>query len=375
MGEYMGMNPKIKLTHPLLKIIAELELFKGRWSATTLLVPDRLNALKQVATIESIGSSTRIEGVKLSDSEIEKLLSGIRRQSFTSRDEEEVAGYAEVMNLVFASFADLALTENHIKQLHSILLKFSSKDQRHRGEYKKFSNNVEAFDSTGKSLGIVFTTTSPFNTPKEMAELVLWTNENLQAQEVHPLLVIAVFVVHFLAIHPFQDGNGRLSRVLTTLLLLRAGYSYVPYSSFERVIEANKTGYYLALRRAQETITDDDSKLGDWILFFLQSMKKQKDNLEEKLGKEELLAKLPELSSKIIAIVKDHGKATIGDLVTLTNQNRNTIKVHLRELVRLGHLTQFGKGKGTWYQQSGYSESNFSISATASVGRAESTFK
>jgi len=350
MGEDMGMKPKLVLSHQMLKIISELDEFKGRWSATTLLAPERLSSLKHVATIESIGSSTRIEGVKLTDSQIEELLGGVARQSFSTRDEEEVAGYAEAMNLVFSSSSELTLTENHIKQLHSTVLKFSNKDQRHRGEYKKFSNNVEAFDQKGKSVGVVFKTTSPFDTPKEMKALVAWTNENLKSDEFHPLLVIAVFVVYFLAIHPFQDGNGRLSRVLTTLLLLREGYGYVPYSSLEKVIEDNKDKYYLALRRAQGTIGKGDSKLADWILFFLQSMKKQKNNLEKKLGQEDLLGKLPEASSSILAIVKERGRATMSDLVTLTKQNRNTIKVHLRELVRQGHLSQFGKGKGTWYK-------------------------
>ena len=344
------MKPKLLLSHQMVKIISELDEFKGRWSATTLLAPDRLSSLKHVATIESIGSSTRIEGVKLSDSQIEALLGGVARQSFSSRDEEEVAGYAEAMNLVFSNFSELTLTENHIKQLHSTALKVSNKDQRHRGEYKKFTNNVEAFNQKGESVGVVFKTTSPFDTPKEMKALVSWTNENLKSDEFHPLLVIAVFVVYFLAIHPFQDGNGRLSRVLTTLLLLREGYGYVPYSSLERVIESNKDSYYLALRRAQGTIGKSDSKLGDWILFFLQSMKKQKNNLEKKLGQEDLLGKLPEASSSILAVVKDRGRATMSDLVTLTKQNRNTIKVHLRELVRQGHVTQFGKGKGTWYK-------------------------
>jgi Fic family protein len=350
MGKYLGMNPKIKLLHQYLKLISELDEFKGKWSATTLLAPDRLKNLKRIATIESIGSSTRIEGVKLSDSEIESLLSKIGRRSFASRDEEEVAGYAEAMDLIFSDFSELRLTENHLKQLHSVVLKFSHKDERHRGEYKKFPNNVEAFDPDGKSLGIVFETTPPFDTPQAMKTLIAWTNENTTSRRYHPLLVIAVFVVHFLAIHPFQDGNGRLSRVLTTLLLLRGGYSYAPYSSLERVIEANKESYYLALRRAQGTIGKNDSKLSEWILFFLKSMKKQKDELERKLGQEQLLELLPELSVRVLSIVKDRGRATMGDFVTLTQQSRNTIKVHLRELVRKGSLTQFGKGKGTWYK-------------------------
>ena len=262
-------EPVISITKDILRLVAEVDEFRGEWRALSNLAPDRLNALKKIAAIESVGSSTRIEGVKLTDREVEQLLSGLDTTSFRSRDEEEVAGYAEAMNLVFESFQEILVTENHIKQLHSILLKYSSKDIRHRGEYKKLPNHVEAFDHNGKSLGIIFETASPFETPMKMEALLQWTNHNLEAKELHPLLIIAVFVVHFLAIHPFQDGNGRLSRILTTLLLLQNGYSYVPYSSMESIVEQNKDNYYLALRKAQRTLDTDDSGLGNWLFFFL----------------------------------------------------------------------------------------------------------
>lgn len=344
------MEPKIQASHELVRLIAELDEFKGKWGATHLLAPDRLRHLRQVATIESIGSSTRIEGAKLNDSEIEKLLTGIKTYSFLSRDEEEVAGYAQAMELVFSSYREIPLSENHMKQLHTELLKFSHKDERHRGEYKKFPNHVAAFDSNGKSLGIIFETTAPFETTGKMAELVEWANKSLTDVRFHPLLVIGVFIVHFLAIHPFQDGNGRLSRILTTLLLLRAGYTYVPYSSLERVIEANKERYYLALRHAQGTLSTDDSMLNEWLLFFLQSMQKQKTELEKKIEKESLLTEFSPLSSQIVGFIKDRGRATIKEMVIVTKQNRNTIKAHLKNLVKSGHLSQHGKGKGTWYE-------------------------
>ena len=222
---------------------------------------DSARLLIKIATIESVGSSTRIEGVKLTDQEVEAFLAGLDTSSFRSRDEEEVAGYAEVMNLVFESYQEIQITESHIKQLHRVLLQYSSKDVRHRGEYKKHPNHVEAFDHNGKSLGVIFETTSPFETPMKMEALIKWTRTNLEAKELHPLLIIAIFIVHFLSIHPFQDGNGRLSRVLTTLLLIQNGYSYVPYSSLESIIEENKEGYYLALRKAQHTINKNDSGL------------------------------------------------------------------------------------------------------------------
>lgn len=239
----------LQITPEILGLITRIDEFKGAWRALGTLAPDRLSALRRVATIESIGSSTRIEGSRLTDRDIERLLSNLQINTFTTRDEQEVAGYAEVMDLVFASWQDIRLTENHIKQLHQQLLVHSDKDSRHRGHYKTSSNSVAAFDEAGNPLGVVFETASPFDTPRLMTELVDWFNEESAAERLHPLLLIGIWVVVLLEIHPFQDGNGRLSRVLTTLLLLQAGYAYVPYSSMESVIEQNKEGYYLALRQ------------------------------------------------------------------------------------------------------------------------------
>src|SRR4051794_23309299 len=193
----MTMKPQIRLTPNILNLIAELDEFKGKWAATHSLAPDRLAALKQVATIESVGSSTRIEGVKLTNQEIEDLLRGVKTYSFRSRDEQEVAGYAELMELIFSSYNEIVFDENHIKQFHRMLLKYSSKDERHRGEYKKFPNSVEAFDPTGNSIGIIFETTSPFDTPLKMRELVEWTVDQMQRRELHALLIISIFVVAF----------------------------------------------------------------------------------------------------------------------------------------------------------------------------------
>lgn len=344
------LSYKIELTPEILNIIAALDEFKGRWAATQVLAPDRLTALRHVATIESVGSSTRIEGVKLSNLEIEVLLRGIKTYSFRSRDEQEVGGYAELMETIFSSFKEIPLSENHIKQLHGMLLKYSSKDERHRGEYKKFVNSVEAFDGQGKSLGVIFETASPLHTPARMTALIDYTNTQLQKKELHVLLVIAVFVVVFLEIHPFQDGNGRLSRALTTLMLLQAGYSYVPYSSFERVIEENKDSYYLALRRAQTTLAKDQSGLGEWILFFLRSMQKQKNVLEKKLAIELVAASLAPLSAQIIELIKSRGPSSVAETVAATGANRNTIKLHFRTLVAEGYLQVVGVGRGVRYR-------------------------
>ncbi|MCP5197420.1 MAG: Fic family protein [Gammaproteobacteria bacterium] len=218
----------LQITPELFTLVAELDEFKGAWRALGTLAPERLKALRRIATLESIGSSTRIEGSKLTDREVERLLAHLQIRTFETRDEQEVAGYAEVMETVFQAWEDIPVTENHIRQLHRDLLRYSVKDERHRGEYKTLSNSVAAFDEEGRPVGIVFETATPFDTPRRMTELLAWVNEAREFGRLHPLLRVAVFIVVFLEIHPFQDGNGRLSRVFTTLLLLQAGYAYVP---------------------------------------------------------------------------------------------------------------------------------------------------
>ncbi|MEW8155263.1 MAG: Fic family protein, partial [Candidatus Thiodiazotropha endolucinida] len=298
----------LNITREVLSLVAELDEFKGAWRALGTLAPERLSALRHVATIESIGSSTRIEGSKLSDQEVDRLLRNIEIKKFDTRDEQEVAGYAEVMEMIFTHANDIDLTENHVKQLHRDLLVYSTKDERHRGEYKTNTNHVMAFDTEGKEIGILFETATPFDTPRLMTELVTWTREALEQKQLHPLLVIAVFTVVFLEIHPFQDGNGRLSRVLTSLLLLRSGYAYVPYSSLESVIEQTKEGYYMALRGTQGTIRTATPDWQPWVMYFLHAMQKQKARLETKIAREKiLLDKLPELSVQILELAKAHG--------------------------------------------------------------------
>ena len=196
----------------------------------------------------------------------------------------------------------------------------------------------------------MFETATPFDTPRLMSELVEWTKKTLEEDLLHPLLVTAIFTVVFLEIHPFQDGNGRISRILTTLLLLRCGYTYVPYSSLESVIEKTKESYYIALRRTQGTIRSDSPEWQPWIIYFLRSIQQQKKNLEKKIERERLVIdKLPELSVQILELAKEHGKITIAQVVTITSANRNTVKKHLQSLVSANHLEQHGAGKGTWY--------------------------
>ena len=347
---FMLRTDTIQITPEILNLIAGIDEFKGAWRALGALAPDRLSALRRVATIESIGSSTRIEGSKLSDREVEQLLSNPESPSFATRDEQEVAGYAELMERVLASWQDIPFTENHIKQLHQILLRYREKDGWHRGNYKTHSNSVAAFDENGTQIGIVFQTATPFDTPRLMTELVAWVAQARVAARLHPLLIIALFVVVFLEIHPFQDGNGRLSRMLTTLLLLQGGYAYAPYGSSESVIEQGKEAYYLALRQTQGTIRTESPNWQPWLVFFLRSLAEQAGRLENKVEREKMvLASLSELSLRIVEFAREHGRITIGKAIKLTGASRNTLKQHFRTLVERGTLNRHGSGRGVWY--------------------------
>ena len=231
------------------------------------------------------------------------------------------------------------------------MIQWTSKDERHRGEYKKHPNNVEAFDARGKSVGVIFETSSPFETPHKMQELVGWTNSVLDDESQHPLIVVAIFTMVFLAIHPFQDGNGRLSRILTSLLLLKAGYSYIPYSSMESVIEQNKESYYLSLRRTQATLDGAQIHWLPWLRFFLLSLKRQKDHLSVKLESHsgDSFKGLPQHAVEILEFLAIHERITTRQAADITAAPVPTTKSRLRKMVSDGLIEAYGKGRGAFY--------------------------
>ena len=340
----------LRITPEILSQIAEIDEFKGAWRAIGRIAPDRLINLRRVAKIESIGSSTRIDGASLNDRDVENLLADNQIGSFTTRDEQEVVGCAEVMETIFNAHDAMPLTENHIRLLHRELLAHSHRDEPHRGSYKTRPNHVQAYDADGMSLGVVFKTATPFDTPPRMTELIEWVAAREQDKALHPLLVTAIFVAVLLEIHPFQDGNGRLSRILTTLMLLRAGYAYVPYSSLESVIEQSKEGYYLSLRRTHGTIRSAEPDWNPWLEYFLRAMQSQKQRLERKMERERImLADMPELSVLILEIAREHGRVTVSEAAKASGTSRHTVKDHLKSLVAQGHLTLHGAGRGSWY--------------------------
>lgn len=333
----------------IVSLLLEIEEFKGSWKAYGNLAPARLREWQRIAAIESIGSSTRIEGARLSDAEVSRIMAGLSTKSFANRDEQEVAGYAFLMDEIHSSWEEMPPTENIIRQMHAMLMRFSDKDVRHRGAYKTVENNVAAFDGEGHRIGVVFETASAFETPRSMEELVEWLNLRLEDKTMPPLIVIGMFIAAFLAVHPFQDGNGRLSRALTTLLLLRTGYVYAPYSSLESIIEASKQSYYISLRTTQKTLQGESPRWDVWLVFFLQSLVKQVRNLKKKVENEHLLRSMPELSMRIIELIRTSGAVSIADAQNVLKVNKFTLRDYFKRLVEEGNLIRVGQGRSTKY--------------------------
>lgn len=331
--------------------IAKIDELKGQWITGARLSPQVLGRLKRSVLITSTGASTRIEGARLSDEDIEKLMRGINIQKFTNRDKQEAQGYYELLENVFNSWKNLKFNESLIKHFHQELLKHVEKDKKHRGDYKKGENKVRMIDEAGKSVGILFDTTPAYLTPSQMHDLAEWTQKALAENKFHPLLVIGNFLVEFLKIHPFSDGNGRLSRVLTNLLLLQAGYLYIPYVSHEKLVEDNKPYYYIALRRSQKTMGTEKENIADWLEFFLDMILKQSEMAVELLSKKNIKKILSEKQLIVWQYIEKVKKAGTGDIVENTKIGRPTVKQTLDVLLRLKKIERIGLGRSTRYRK------------------------
>ena len=258
------------LPNEVLVLIDSVDLLKGRWISGANLGTQTLAKLKKSVLVTSTGASTRIEGSELTDEDVEKLMRGLSMQKLKDRDKHEVQGYYEILTNVFDSYRTIPFSESTIKFFHRELLKYTEKDVLHRGSYKSAENKVAMLGSSGEVSQILFDTTLAWLTPKEMQELVEWTQNAFLEKKIHPLVIVGNFIVEFLLIHPFTDGNGRLSRILANLLLLQHGYEYMPYVSQEKLIEDNKPEYYVALRQSQKTFRTSKENLVPWLSFFLK---------------------------------------------------------------------------------------------------------
>ena len=332
------------------KKIAEIDQLKGQWIGGVNLHPQILGHLKKSVLITSSGASTRIEGASLSDEDVSKLMSGLLLQKFTDRDKQEVKGYYELLKNIFDSWRYIKLSETTVQSFHKELLKYTEKDISHYGKYKKLENKVAALDEEGKMVGIIFETTPPYLVKKEMEDLILWFNYSSKNATYHPLLIIASFLVEFLKIHPFQDGNGRLSRILTNLLLLQNGYLYIPYISHEKIIEDNKQTYYLSLRNSQKTFKTTKDTILPWLDFFLGVVLKQARLAIELLDKENIENILSTKQRLVWELLKSGGEFSPLEISQKTKIARPTINQIVNKLILLKRIEKIGLGRATKYR-------------------------
>ncbi len=339
-----------KLATKIYGQIAAIDAIKGQWRLARNLSPQMIERLQSSVLITSTGASTRIEGSKLTDKEVQALSRKHRITKFKTRDEQEVGGYLEMLQTVFEQWDAIPFSENAIKSLHQQMLQHSEKDVRHKGTYKFGSNRVEARDETGQLVGIIFEPTAPHLVPKEMQELVAWTKQELEEDNYPTMLVIANFVFEFLAIHPFQDGNGRLSRILTNLLLLRSGYEFCPFVSHEKIIEDNKADYYVGLNQTQQTWKTDDEDISPWVLFFLKVFKTQSEQALNLMTEEPTELFLSDLQRQVWDYANSVDTFSRKEIVEATEVNPRTVDHTLRKLVEMNKIERFGQGQATRYR-------------------------
>lgn len=351
MDKYINkLNFDFTTNQQILRLIGQIDLYKGKWNVVEKQENIYLKELRRIATIESIGSSTRIEGGTMTNKEVQDLLDNIKITELKTRDEQEVIGYYDTLEIIYESYREIELSENYIKQLHQKLLRHSQKDERHRGDYKSLSNQVVA-NYPGGIQKIIFKTTEVHLVNSEMADLIQWTNDTLEKQEIHPLIIIGHFIYEFLSIHPFQDGNGRLSRLITTLLLLRCNYLFIQYVSFENLIEKSKKTYYEALMSGQKKRYQSDENIAQWMVYFLDKVNQLTQKLDNKYNVFKAKGGYLNPRQKEIRqfIEKNEPVKTSDITLHFSDMNPHTIKKDLKYLKTEKVIRSLGKGRGTVY--------------------------
>ena len=339
-----------------LRAAGEVERFQGLWQHVTVKHPPHaVKTLKQTIIITSSASSTRIEGALISDEEVEQLVKrNCKTSDMSSRSEREAAGYVNALRYIHDHYNEIAMSEVNIRALHQKLtdeLLPSHLPEKQRGAYKDVSNNViEKNEETGAEKVWSYTTPPGPQTEVEMKSLVEEYKELDEKNDVSKLVLVAAFVVHFLAIHPFRDGNGRLSRLITTWLLLRAGYDWAQYTSHEKVIEDSKKHYYVSLRNTQNTFSKGEINYDLWLEFFFLVLQKQAHYLRNKLIHESSKTELSKNEATVYEIIREHGICTPAFVLQHVDMTNNGLKTLLQRLVEKGLVSPIGKTKGRKYE-------------------------
>ena len=299
-----------------MRFLIEIERFQGIWRHTTTKhSASFIKSLMKTTIITSSGASTRIEGSLLDDKQVSELIDrGCKITKVSSRSEREVAGYVKALTFIYQNYDQLDVSEKSIRELHQLLTsELSNRDLPaiQRGAYKNVPNDVvEKNEKTGEEKVWFHTTPPGPQTATAMNELISDYQKISRREDQPQLPLIAAFIVHFLAIHPFRDGNGRLSRLMTTWLFLRAGYDWAQYSSHEKVIEDNKERYYIALRNAQKTFRNGPIKYSDWLEFFFMVTEKQIEFLHKEISRQLPVSQMNDNERRVFEVIKENGICT-----------------------------------------------------------------
>jgi len=334
----------LNLDWKLIEFISQIDRFNASWTSIERREGQSLKQLKSIATVGSVGASTRIEGSRMSDEEVYVLLKAMDITKLEDRDSQEVVGYFETMDIISESYPDVEISESRLKNLHNILMKYSKKDDWHKGDYKQHGNAVEANYPDGTKKIIFQTTEAGFPTQDAMRGLIDWY---INDDKTHPLVKSALFVYEFGSIHPFQDGNGRLSRLLSTLLLLKHGYKWIQYVSFEHEIENRKSEYYRFLRSCQAQRPNEN--VGEWIIFFLDALKNIQEQLMKKIEVSSFEAQSSPREKAIITFIGNNPGCKSGEIAKKLGIPGHTIKRILPDLIKNNLIEKYGAGPGTNY--------------------------
>lgn len=337
-------NFKIDINWALIEVISNIDRFDASWTTIEKKEAGSLKQLKLIATVRSVGASTRIEGSKMSDDEVNILLQNIDISKLEDRDSQEIVGYFDTLDIISSSFSVIDISENSLKSLHNILMKHSSKDEWHRGRYKQHNNAVEANYLDGTKHIVFQTTEAGLPTEEAMRGLIFWYNNDSLT---HPLVKCALFTYEFLSIHPFQDGNGRLSRLISSLVLLKNGYNWIQYVSFEHEIENRKSEYYSVLRNCQSQRPNEN--ISEWGNFFFDALKNIQKKLLLKLEQSGVEMQLSPREKLILAYIDNNVGCKSGVIAKKLGIPSSTIKRILNELTHKNLIEKQGIGPSTNY--------------------------
>jgi len=337
--------------HRLVTKMSLIDEFKGWWSGRSLPQTAMLERTKERVVEVSARASTQLDGRRPARPQAGRLTRAGTRVAPGEPDAARVAGYADVLRITFDAHREIAFGEALILRFHDMLLKYSSRDKGHRGNYKTAFEDVTRYPERVMEPAAL-RPTIPHLAAEQMKVLAAWAASRLASAEFHPLLVIAGFVLELLAIRPFADGNGRLSRILTNLLLLQCGYSYVTYASLEKVIADQRTEYYLALRTSQASRNLPSPDITSWLNAFLDALRAQIGDLRAAVDRRPAEGLLSKNQLDALLLLERNGEVTNRFLCIELDIPRDTAKQVLNRLLSLGLVQRIGAGRAIRYTRS-----------------------